>query len=166
MDKPTSKTELLTSIKAERKNLERALKGLSATDMIKAASPGEWSIQDIMAHITAWEAFLRQRYETGLRGEKQTMPDWSKPGVIDEINLNIYKQNHDRWLKEVQKEFKESYKKTLKTVKSIPEEAMFTRNKYEWTGKATLADYIEGNTCGHYAEHIAMIEAIKQKLGV
>lgn len=165
MDKPASKAELLKSIRSEHKRLEKSFKGISIHDMIKTTTPGEWSVQDILAHITAWEKNLLKWYETGLRGEKQVMPEWKTPGVLDEINLGIYKLNHDRWLKEVQKEFKESYKRTVKLVKSMPEEGMFSSGKYDWTGQATLADYIASNTSEHYAEHITMIEAIRQKYG-
>ncbi len=165
MDRPASKKELIKSIKAERKRLEKSFKGISVNDMIKTTAPGEWSVQDILAHVAAWEQWFLDRYEAGLRGEKQIMPEWDKPGVIDEINLGIYKRNHDRWLKEVRKEFKESYKHILKTIKSIPEDGMFIRGKYDWTGKGTLADYIIANTSHHYAEHVAMIEEIKKKYG-
>lgn len=166
MDKPASKKELLKSIKTEHKLLERSFKGISATDMIMTTAPGEWSVQDILAHVTAWENKLLEWYEAGLRGEKQVMPDWGKPGVVDEINLGIYKRNHDRWVKEVKKEFSESYKRILKTVKAIPEETLFTPGKVDWTGKDTLADYVISNTSRHYTEHIPMIEALKQKLSL
>jgi hypothetical protein len=166
MDKPTSKAGLIDSIKAERKNLENSLKGLSSIDMIKIFASGEWTVQDILAHITAWENKLLGWYQAGLRGEKQVMPDWDKPGVIDDINLEIYKRNHDRWIKEVRKEFKASYKRILKTIKNIPEDTLFTPGKVDWTGKDTLADWITANTSRHYAEHIPMIQAIRQKMGM
>jgi hypothetical protein len=165
-DKPASKDELLDSIKQARHSLEQSLKHVSDNDMIKTSAPGEWSVQDIIAHITAWEQKLLNWYEAGLRGEKQTMPEWGKPGVIDDINRGIYRANKDRWLKEVKKEFKESYKQTFKTIKSIPEEWLFTAGKFDWTGKDTLADYVVSNTSRHYIEHIMMIEILKQKLGI
>lgn len=165
-DKPASKDQLLGSIKQEHKNLENSIKGLSDTEMIKTTEPGEWSVQDIMAHVTAWEQSLLNWYERGLRGEKQVMPEWNKPGVLDAINLDIYRRNKDRWLKEIKKEFKGSYKQILKTVKSIPEEWMLTPARFDWTGKSTLMDYIFSNTSEHYADHTLMIENIKQKHGL
>ena len=165
-DKPASKNELLDSIKQARKSLEHSFKGLSDNDMIKTTAPGEWSVQDIMAHVTAWEQKLINWYQAGLRGEKQTMPEWGKPGVVDDINRGIYRANKDRWLKEVKKEFKASYKLTFKIIKAIPEEWLFAPGKFEWTGGDTLADYVVSNTSRHYTEHIAMIETIKQKYGI
>jgi hypothetical protein len=165
-DKPASKDELLDTIKQARKSLEQSFGGLSDSDMIKTTAPGEWSIQDILAHVTAWEQKLLNWYAAGLRGDKQTMPEWGKPGVIDDINRGIYRANKDRWLKEVKKEFKASYKQTFKTIKSMPEEWLFTAGKFSWTGGDTLVDYVISNTSHHYTDHIAMIETIKQKLGI
>jgi hypothetical protein len=163
MDKPASKPELLKSIRTERQRLENTLKGISPSDMAKDSHPDAWSVKDNLAHIAAWEKKLLKWYETGLRGEKQAMPQWSQPDLIDEINLKIYQHNRERTLPEVLQEFADSYKQTLKVVESIPEDGMFTSGKYDWTGEGTLADYIMGNTCGHYAEHLLMVEAIKKK---
>jgi hypothetical protein len=163
MDKPASKQELLKSIHVERQRLEDALKGISASDMVKSSRPDHWSTKDLLAHIAAWEKKLLKWYETGLRGEKQTMPQWNTPGLIDEINLKIYQRNRDRELPEVLKEFKESYKHIFEVVTSIPEADMFAHGKYEWTGEGTLADYIVANTSRHYAEHQATVETIKKK---
>lgn len=165
MEKPVTKAQLLQDIQAGRKRLEALLRTFSFDDMVRSDSPGEWSIQDILAHIAAWEETFINWYEAGRRGEKIVMPDWSKPGILDEINLDIYRRNRNRGLKEVLKEFKDSYKKMVKTVKSIPEEIMFTPGKVTWTGKDSLADYVIANTSRHYAEHIPMIEDIRKKLG-
>jgi hypothetical protein len=162
--KPALKAELIKGILDERKRLENALKGLTAADMAGPSKPDVWSVKDILGHIASWEAFFLQRYEAGLRGEKQIMPEWSKAGVLDAVNLEIYQHNRHRELADILKEFKESYQRIFKTVVSIPEEDMFTPGKYDWTGKNTLADYIIGNTSEHYAEHLGMIEAIKKKL--
>jgi hypothetical protein len=163
MDKPTTKAQLLKDIRTERRKLEKALQGIADSDMVKAPAAGEWSGKDILAHVAYWEQFFLQRYRTGLRGEKQVMPEWSQPGVIDTINKEVYERNLNRKLSDVKKEFQASYEVILKVVKEIPEEDMFAASKYDWTGKNTLADYITGNTSGHYAEHLAMIGAIKQK---
>lgn len=165
MEKPTTKARLLKDIKAEHERLEAVLRKFSDTEMFWSSAPGEWSVQDIMAHITAWEQTFLNWYEAGRRGEKLQLPDWSKPGTVDAINREIYKRNKDRWIKEIKKEFKESYKKILKIVKSVPEELMFIPGKVAWPGKDSLADYIIANTSRHYAEHVLMIEDIRKNIG-
>ena len=133
--------------------------------MVRSETPGAWSVKDILAHVTTWEKAFIYWYKTGLTGHKQALPEWSKPGTIDTINIGIYLSNQDRALKDVLEGFKESYKKIYEMVESIPEDLMFAPGKFEWTGKDTLADYIIANTSRHYSEHVTMIEAIKKKLG-
>jgi hypothetical protein len=163
MDKPTSKAQMLKAIRQERQKLETVLQGLTDADMVKAPASGEWSVKDILAHIAFWEQFFIQRYRAGLRGEKQVMPEWSKSGVLNDINKEVYERNLKRKLSDVKKSFHASYKLIFDAVEQIPEEDMFAPAKYDWTGKNTLADYIVGNTSEHYAEHLAMIDAIKKK---
>ena len=166
MEKPTTKADLLKDIKEQRRRLENSFKDLIDADMVKSEKPNEWSVKDILAHVTAWEKNFLKWYETGLRGEKQVMPEWGKPGIIDAINQQIYEINKNRTLGEVLTEFGTSYEIILKTVEEIPEDDMFVPARYDWLGKNTLADYIIGNTSEHYAEHLAAIEAIKQKYGI
>jgi hypothetical protein len=163
MDKPVTKVELVQGIKKEHKRLEEALKGLTPAEMTKGSRPDAWSVKDILAHISWWEAFFIDRYEAGLRGEQQVMPQWNEPGVLDDINLDIYRHNRARELPDILKEFKKSYQRVIKTVEAIPEADMFTPGKYDWTGKSTIADYIVANTSRHYAEHLTTIKNLKNK---
>lgn len=153
---------MLKDIRLARQRLENALKGLTDTDMVKAPVTGGWSGKDILAHIVSWEQSFIKWYQTGLRGEKQVMPVWDQPGVLDDINRQIYERNVNLELSNVKKEFHASYKLILKTVEKVSEEAMFTPARYDWTGKDTLADYIWVNTGRHYFEHLAAIESIKK----
>jgi hypothetical protein len=163
MDKPATKVELVQGIKNERKRLEEALKNFTPADMAKNSRPDAWSVKDILAHISWWEAFFVDRFEAGLRGEKQILPRWNEPGVLDDINLDIYKHNRGRELPDVLKAFEKSYQRFLTMVESIPEADMFTHGKYGWTDKSTIADYIVANSSRHYAEHRATIENLKNK---
>ena len=156
---------MLKGIREQRQSLEDSLKGLTDADMVESAKPGEWSVKDILAHVTAWEKSLQEWYEKGLRGEKQVMPDWEMPGIIDIINQQIYERSEKRPLGEVLAELHDSYEHVLKTVEEIPESDMFVPARYDWLGRYTLADYIMANTGGHYMEHVAMIDAIRKKLG-
>jgi len=56
-----------------------------------------------------------------------------------------------RSLEEILADFEASYQEIVKVVEAIPEEDMFVQGRFSWTGKLTLADYIAGNTCNHYA---------------
>jgi len=166
MTPPNSKAELLRAIRAERKKLEAGLKGISDADMVRAPRPGAWSIKDILAHISAWDDTFVEWYQAGLKGGKVDKPHFNRPGVLTEVNRGIYEANKDRSLEDVLAGFKSSYERILKVVTSIPEEDIFTRGKFAWTGAGKLLTYITSNTTLHYPGHLTTIEAIKKKYGI
>jgi hypothetical protein len=133
--------------------------------MVKTGNAGEWSVKDILSHIAAWEKNFLSWYEAGVKGAKVDKPDFSKSGVLDEVNRQIYESNRRRRLEDVTAEFKDSYKRILTVVESIPEEVLFAHGKFSWTRRLTVAEYIVANTGEHYAEHLAAVKAIKQQPG-
>jgi hypothetical protein len=83
--------------------------------------------------------------------------------AIDEPNQEIYENNRGRALEEIKAEFSASYQQILATIDEIPEKDMFARGRFSWTGRLTLADYIAGNTCNHYAWAKAQIRKWRKR---
>ncbi|MDH7484968.1 MAG: DinB family protein [Anaerolineae bacterium] len=50
-----SKADFLAQLDADRQRLLQAIEGLSDEEMTAASAVGEWSVQDILGHIAAWE---------------------------------------------------------------------------------------------------------------
>ena len=71
--------------------------------------------------------------------------------TIDTLNQQIYEKNQGRSLDDILAEFRSSYRELVTILEAIPEEDMFVHGRFPWTGTLTLADYIAGNTCNHYA---------------
>jgi hypothetical protein len=150
--KQTSKSQLLKDITTGRRQLEKNLSALSEEDMTQPGVTGTWSVKDILAHLVAWEKLLLDWYRAGIQGYSPTIiPVGMRQKAIDALNQEIYEQNRKRNLDEVIAEFRTSYQQILTTLEGIPEEDLLIRGRYEWTGELTLADYIAGNTCNHYA---------------
>ena len=152
MTKQTSKDQLLKDIHTERRRLEKNLSVLSAEDMIQPGVTGTWSVKDILAHVVAWERLFLNWYSTGVQGRT---PDITPVGLsqksIDALNQQIYEKNRWRSLDDILAEFQTSYQEIVTVIEAIPEEELFVHARFDWTGTLTLADYIAGNTCNHYA---------------
>lgn len=152
MAKQASKAQLLKDIHTERRRLEKNLSALRAGDMLRPGVIGTWSVKDILAHLVAWERLFIDWYQTGLRGSKPaTVPVGMSQNAIDALNQQIYEQNQWRALEDILADFHASYQKIATMIEGIPEVEMFSHCQFNWTGKLTLADYIAGNTCNHYA---------------
>ena len=50
-----SKALALEKLQTERRRLEQNLAQLSENDMLQPGVVGEWSVKDIVAHLTDWE---------------------------------------------------------------------------------------------------------------
>ena len=152
MGKQISKDQLLKDIYTERRRLEKILSSLSEEDMIKPGVIGRWTVKDILMHLVAWEKLFLDWYHAGIQvSHPVIMPVGMSKKAIDALNQEIYEKNRSRSLDDVLFDFHTSYQQTLTTIMAIPEEDMFTYGRFEWTGRFTLAEYISGNTCNHYA---------------
>jgi len=152
MPKQTTKDQLLKDIRAERRRLERSLAALSEEQMTRPGVVGAWSVKDILAHLAAWEGLLLDWYQAGVQNrDPAKAPVGMSRQAMDALNREIYEANCRHGLDEVLAGFHASFQQTLAVIEAIPEEDMFLPGRFDWTGRLTLADYIAGNTCNHYA---------------
>ena len=151
MPKPTTKKELIETAQQERSALEELLSTLTPEQMTQPNKIGEWAVKDVLAHLIEWEAMVMQWYETGKKGKTPAVPsaehNW---GQLPALNHAIFLKHRTKPLAEIQKNFKASYKKILKTIESIPEKELFTRKIYPWTNNNLLAAYFISATSSHY----------------
>lgn len=118
----------------------------------------QWSLKDVIAHLSEWERKFIDWYQAGKRGE---VPETPAPGYtwkqLDQVNQQIYEMHHPRPLGEILAEFQDSYERMMATVLDISAEELFEPGYYDWTGRATLAEYVAGCGYEHYdwaKEHI------------
>ena len=151
MPKPTTKKELIESAQQEREALEELLATLTPEQMTQPNKIGEWAVKDVMAHLIEWESMVMQWYESGKKGKNPAVPsaeyNW---GQLPALNHAIFLKYRAAPLAEIQKTFKASYKKILKTIESIPEKELFTHKIYPWTNNNQLAAYFVSATSSHY----------------
>jgi len=151
MSKPTTKTQIIEAAETERAALEQLLASLTPEQMTQPNAMGNWSAKDVLAHLIEWEQMVIKWYEIGAKGKVPAVPseeyNW---GQLPQLNHAIYLKHRDRSLADVQKDFKASYKKTMKLIQDIPEKVMFTRGHYAWTKNNTLAAYFISGTSSHY----------------
>lgn len=167
MKKRMNKDELLEQIKVKHRQLERYIfyfeRGgngaygvtnrpkFDLEEMEEPGVVGEWSLKDVLAHLTDWEQRFIDWYEAGLRGGVSNPP---VPGVrwddLDALAEEGAEEYQERPLELVLDEFPRSYQHILVTVQSISQEDLFTSGRYGWAGDVPLADYVVATTYEHY----------------
>jgi hypothetical protein len=160
MKDPATKAELLDGTRAEHARLEAALAEISEEAMLQPGVVGEWSIKDMLAHISDWEQRFLRWYRAGQRGE---IPERPEPGLtwndLDLLNQRIYEKHHARSLPDVRAAFDASYRELISAVEAMSEPELFTVGHFAWTGDYPLLIALRANADQHYAEHTDQIEA-------
>src|SRR5579859_6445278 len=105
MDLNTSKAQLLNDLKDEQAQFEALLSDIGEEHMTQPGAAGEWSIKDIVAHLTGWRRRSVGRFQAALRHEPSPPPPWPPHlQTDDEINAWIYASNRDRSVSDVLQE--------------------------------------------------------------
>ena len=151
MPRPTNKQDLLAAIEKERGALETFLETLTPKQMTEPGIVGEWSVKDVLAHLTEWEQMCLGWHKAGLRGEIPPLPapgfKWNQ---TPQLNQQIYEKYRERPLNETLTQFRASHREIFKVIQGLSNEALFTSGHYAWTKKNTLGTYMVSATSSHY----------------
>ena len=154
MDEQMTKIKILESIHSEHEALDIMLKQLTETQMTQPGVEKDWSVKDILAHITNWGKRMVQWIEESLQGKT---PERPAPGMtwndLDKLNEQTYLANKDRSLDEILAGFHDSYQQSLKVVEALTEEELLDPNYFEWRGGDPMWKMVAANTWWHYKEH-------------
>jgi len=150
----TSKAEVLETIARERAGWEALMVEVGAERMEEPGVAGEWSVKDIVGHLTGWRQQSLDRIEAALRGEAEPPPPW--PAALttdDEINAWIYERTHDRPQGDLLREAEVSYDRLRDAVTALPEEALAAPTRFPWLeGQSLAANITGGDFFGHFHE--------------
>lgn len=151
MSRATTKNQVFEDARTERGALEQLLAKLTPEELTRPNVVGDWSAKDVLAHLIEWEQMVIKWYETGVKGKMPSVPseeyNW---GQLPQLNHAIYLKHRDASLEDIQRNFKASHKKIMKTIEAIPEKELFARGHYTWTRNNALAAYFISATGSHY----------------
>jgi uncharacterized protein (TIGR03083 family) len=148
MSLSSRKTEILEQVSATHLLLEAHISALSEAQMLQPGVNGQWTVKDVLAHITWWEQHLLHRLKTGQ--DNLFQEGISMQAATDKANDSIYADNRSRPLAEILEEFQASYQQVLTALEALSEEAV---------SQAEIYDIIAWDTFRHYPEHTAMLQA-------
>ena len=158
MDEPTTKAKILELIYTEWEALQAVLDQLTEAQMTQPGVENDWTVKDILAHITDWEQRMVGWIDESLDGDGPDLSsDWSDE-ILNALNQEIYESNKDRTLEDVLEEFQLSYRQSWKAVERLTDEDLFEPDRFRWREGRPMWSIVEANMSGHYKEHNEMIE--------
>lgn len=119
------KSELLNGLQAENQQWVALLDQIGPARMDQPGVTGDWSIKDIVAHLTGWRRRTVARLQAAQRSESAPPPPWpAHLQTDDEINAWIYASTQGRSVREVLDESQQVFQQLLAAVAGLPDEVL------------------------------------------
>lgn len=129
------------------------------TDFDFSADPKKkekhWSrdrnLRDVLIHLYEWHQLLIKWIDANLAGKKaHFLPEPYNWKTYGEMNLAFWEKHQTTALSQAQTLVKESHAAALARVKQFTDEALFTKQFFNWTGTTTLGSYCVSAMPSHY----------------
>ena len=142
------KYQLLKKLEEAWATLKESYAGLSDSQLMEPGVMGEWSVKDILAHVTTWEEEALKHLPLILTGSRP--PRYIKYGGIDAFNAQMAEQKRDMVLSEVLRQLEETHRRLLDYLHSVPEE--------HFTRETPFRHRLRLDTYSHYPLHARAIQ--------
>ena len=159
MDNQLTATQLLEVMRTARSNWEALLAEVGEARLTEPGVEGDWSLKDIIAHITYYETRAAECVAAIRRGEP--LPHSEYAGLeVDERNARIYQRQRALPLVDVVRDSQLSFQRSLDAVQDLRDEDLYAVELTRAYGvEWVVHDLIEGDTYEHYQDHITPVRA-------
>ncbi len=158
MKEPQTKAELLQYVHDGRVDFLNLINQIPKNRLLERGVESDWSIKDILAHITAWEVKMSEAFaEIQASGVPHSWPETDAD--VDALNAEFYAANKDKPLTLVLSEFEDAFPQAVAATEAFSEEDLFDQDRYAWRKERPLWWMVAGNTYGHYGDHVPNIQA-------
>jgi uncharacterized protein (TIGR03083 family) len=134
--------------------LQESFAGLSDAQLAEPGVLGDWSVKEILAHVTTWEEEALTCLPIILQGGQT--PRYSVTyGGIDTFNARMADQKRGLSPADVRLQLDETHRRLVHYVESMPEE--------QFTRETRFRRRLRLDTYSHYPEHARAIRAWRER---
>ena len=156
-----TRDELLQQLEHTRNELNALLEGVPADALIRPGAYGNWSVKDVLVHISRWEAeIIKVLFQAQQGGKPQSEifnPEYLK------VNDLWHQEAKDRPLERVLEDFSSVHTQLVRRLKDFPEKALITPGNYPWM-KHALIDLVKDIAVDHEQEHLEGLKVLLASL--
>ena len=134
------RADLLAELNAEYQSWERLLGEIGEDRMDEPGAAGEWSIKDVVAHLTAWRRRTVRRLEAVAQGQPEPKAEWSAELTDDDdINAWFHARDRDKSVSEVLSEARRVFQQMVSAIEKVPENKLDDPRSFPWMEGAPLS---------------------------
>jgi uncharacterized protein (TIGR03083 family) len=129
--------------------------GVPADQLTRPGVAGDWSVKDVLAHVTIWEAEALKYLPIVLAGGRP--PRYSTLyGGIDAFNAQSMAEKRGLPLDAVRRQLDDTHRQLMDYVRAAPDE--------QFTRATRFRHRLRLDTYSHYAEHTHTLRAWRERL--
>lgn len=147
------KQQLLKRLEKEWTALKESYVGLSDSQMMESGVMGNWSVKDILAHVTTWEEEALKYLPLIITGGRP--PRYSQSGGIDTFNAQMTEQKRSLALSEVLRQLDDTHRRLIDYIQSVPEEQFKRETRFRHR--------LRLDTYSHYPKHVKAIREWREQ---
>ena len=157
MKNPKSKSELLQAIKTARNEWDALIAQIPHHRLAEPLAAGQWSIKDVIAHVTEYDRWLA----LGLALRLQKPPQiWLDDISLDDFNALLHQQIADRNPDDILLDSSRVFQDLINEVEAHSEAYLFGTQRVEGVSYDVIPfQLLKSESYGHYYDHIPAIRA-------
>ncbi|MHB9033481.1 MAG: ClbS/DfsB family four-helix bundle protein [Anaerolineae bacterium] len=145
-------SDVLQKIADAWEDFQASYAGLNDEQMRIPQVVGQWSVHDILAHVTTWEHESIKDLAAVRRGEP--LPKFEERyGDLNDFNARMTEAKRGLSLAEVLDQLEDIHHELVEAIAAFPDQEQ-------------VAGLVSANTWTHYPEHAASIRAWRARLGI
>jgi hypothetical protein len=166
-----TKGELLGTIARSYASWQEVVQRVPRERMTESGFAGEWSLKDVVAHLTVYERWTADNLEADARGERvpEVVP-WGpldgNTADMDVRNAAYYRYYRDTPLDEVLEAAQAHHHRLVEAIESVADGDFNQPQKFAWTGGQPVWEAIAGNSFEHYDDHQAGVRTWLEARGM
>ena len=162
MDQPMTKPQLMSLLTTGREAWDRLLAEVGEGRMTTPGVVGDWTVQDIVAHVAFWERYVAALVRSTITGQPPTdeerygvaeLPPETRDMDIDGFNAWVFARQRGRPLPETLMIEQTVYRDLYTMLRGLREPDLLRPDRHAWTRGRAMWEYVAGNTYEHWAEH-------------
>jgi hypothetical protein len=150
-----TKQQLFQKLEKAWMALQESYTGIPDAQLREPGVMGDWSVKDILAHVTTWEEEALKCLPLILTGGRP--PRYIQFGGIDAFDAQMAEQKRDLALCEVLRQLEEMHRRLLDYLQSVPEE--------HFTRETRFRHRLRLDTYSHYPLHARAIQEWRERSG-
>lgn len=159
-----TRDEILQALEETRQEFLAAVDGLSDSQMQEPGVNGDWTVKDIMYHISLWEAELVTLLWQVASGKTPTTVHFTQEH-FDQTNSQWYLQGKNRALETVREDFNGVHNQIKHRLNDFSEEDLNATQRFPWQRDFPLWEWIGSDSFQHVPEHSAQVLAWRKARG-